>query len=220
MLRRGARQTQGLAAAAPPRLVPLVIVMPLIMLLPKPFVLKARAAAGTLEHDPADPHAGEEFVSGAPRMARRACGPPPARTGRQQPTPFVFTFEVLRAPADMPARAQDFGEVFIHQVIETIEFVLGAISNTASYLRLWALSLAHSQLTDVFFEKVLGMCLEMVKEEGKLSPALAAVTMFGARRRFLRAVFLLPLRSRLPVPSPPSPSPPSLSLSLSLSLAD
>ncbi|XP_076667754.1 V-type ATPase subunit a family protein Vha100-2 isoform X2 [Andrena cerasifolii] len=82
-----------------------------------------------------------------------------------------------------------FSEVMIHQAIHTIEYVLSTISHTASYLRLWALSLAHGQLSEVLWTMVLNKGLGATQDSYYMSIVLFFI--FAAWAFFTLAILIL-----------------------------
>lgn len=82
-----------------------------------------------------------------------------------------------------------FGEVMIHQAIHTVEYVLSTISHTASYLRLWALSLAHGQLSEVLWSMVLNRGLNAT--EGNYLNSILLFIYFAVWAFFTLAILVM-----------------------------
>lgn len=70
--------------------------------------------------------------------------------------PWMFFSKPIYLISRKKVKSEDMMDLWMEQFIHTIEFCIGLISNSSSYLRLWAVSLAHSQLTFVIHQQTIG----------------------------------------------------------------
>uniref|UniRef100_U5EY09 V-type proton ATPase subunit a n=1 Tax=Corethrella appendiculata TaxID=1370023 RepID=U5EY09_9DIPT len=138
------------------------------MLLGKPFyVMFSKKNKDASSHHNGDINQGMEMT--------------PEPTADEQPKPSAG------ASGGHDHEDEPISEIFIHQAIHTIEYVLSTISHTASYLRLWALSLAHAQLSEVLWNMVLQMGLKQTSYTG----AIMLYIVFGCWALFTLAILVM-----------------------------
>ncbi|XP_077171394.1 V-type proton ATPase 116 kDa subunit a 1 isoform X2 [Paroedura picta] len=162
------------------------------MLIAKPLVLRhqylwKKHLEGQPEEPPVSPAQSPQAVeAAAAATGTMNFGGIRVGNGPTEEDAEIIQHDQLSTHSD-EAEEFDFGDTVVRQTIHTIEYCLGCISNTASYLRLWALSLAHAQLSEVLWNMVIHLGLSI----RSLAGGFALFFIFAAFATLTVAILLI-----------------------------